>query len=130
MVGERTQGNRTGQHGFSLIEVLAALAVFSIAVMAYLHLQTENVRTVARLEERAYARIVAGNRLAELLAQAEPLRTGITTGESMLADADWSWETKIARTQERSMLRIIVSVRCEGDEQVIAEASGFREADR
>jgi len=48
--------------GFSLIELLVALAVFALAVLALLNLAGESTRTAVLLEERVLAGVVAENR--------------------------------------------------------------------
>ena len=48
--------------GFSLIEMLVALAVFSLAVIALLHLAGQNTRAASVIEERVLAGVVADNR--------------------------------------------------------------------
>ncbi|MFP5297125.1 MAG: prepilin-type N-terminal cleavage/methylation domain-containing protein, partial [Alphaproteobacteria bacterium] len=40
------------RQGFSLVELLVALAVFSLAAMALLNLSGENTRSAARVEDR------------------------------------------------------------------------------
>ncbi len=112
--------------GFSLIEVLVALAIFSIAVIAHLHLQSENARTVAALEQRAYARIAAENRLAETLARSAVLEIGTESGESEIAGLRWAWTERISTTRDAGMLRVDVTVSDETTGQLLAEVSGFR----
>ncbi|MDX1580712.1 MAG: type II secretion system minor pseudopilin GspI, partial [Alphaproteobacteria bacterium] len=55
------------QKGFTLIEMLVALGVFSIAVIALLNVQSQSVRTLSEIELRAFAHIVADNRMVETL---------------------------------------------------------------
>lgn len=52
--------------GFTLIEMLVALAVFAIAALALLRLDGFTVRTTADLGDRSIARLVAQNEAATL----------------------------------------------------------------
>src|SRR5690606_12602256 len=53
--------------GFSLIELLVALAVFSLVALALLNLAGENTRTAVVIEERVLAGVVADNRAIEVM---------------------------------------------------------------
>ena len=51
------------REGFTLLETLVAMAIFSLAVMALLNLAGENTRTAAIVEERTLAGVVAENHM-------------------------------------------------------------------
>ena len=53
------------RQGFSLVELLVALAVFSLAAMALLNLSGENTRSAARVEDRTLGGVVAENLAVE-----------------------------------------------------------------
>lgn len=110
--------------GFSLIELLVALAVFSLAAMALLNLAAENTRTAARVEVRALAAIVAENRAVELLVAPAPPAPGVDEGVEALAGRDWRWRRTVTATARPEILRIDVEV-AEG-ETVAADVSVFR----
>ena len=55
------------QAGFSLLELLVALAIFGMAVVGLLNLSGESTRTAVILEERALAAVVAENQAIEAL---------------------------------------------------------------
>ena len=65
----------TERSGFTLIEMLVALAVFSLAAMALLNLSGENTRTAARVETRTLGGVVAEN-LAVEAATLPPIEEG------------------------------------------------------
>lgn len=72
--------NARASGGFSLLELIVALAIFGMAVVGLLNLSGESTRTVVVLEERALAAVVAENQAIEAtlarLRQSVRLRTG------------------------------------------------------
>ena len=60
------------QQGFTLIEMMVALAVFSLAALALLRLQGATVSSTAVIETRALGQIVANNLAVEALTDAVP----------------------------------------------------------
>lgn len=75
------------REGFTLIEMLVALAVFALAAMALVKLSVESTRTAAYMEQRALAGMVAETVAAEL-------SLGLmhdAGGTRQLAGRDWNW---------------------------------------
>ncbi|WP_034737923.1 type II secretion system minor pseudopilin GspI [Hyphomonas chukchiensis] len=77
--------------GFSLIEVLIALTVLSIAGGAFIRVAQNHIETVDRLEVRMISDIVAQNTLVEL--RLDPSR--ITAAPSLVHMADRSWRVTV-----------------------------------
>ena len=61
------------QRGFTLIEVLVALSIISIAALTLVRLDAYAVRTAGDLDESTVAGIVAQNRAVELWTDPAPL---------------------------------------------------------
>lgn len=97
--------------GFTLIEVLVALAVVAIALGALVRAVGQGAATAAALRERAVARWVALNRIAALeLAQAWPA-PGTRTGTAEMAGRRWRWEERVRPTDVPTLRRVEVTVR-------------------
>lgn len=114
--------------GFSLLEVIVALAVFSLGALALLNVLGESNRSQAANHTRAIARIVAENQLVEVMALREPPPQGSTSGLTNQMGRTWEWQRTIAPTEEPRILRISVTVREQGAPQTLAEFSSFRAA--
>lgn len=117
---------RGAHSGFSLIELLVALAVFSIAVVALLNLTGESTRTAASLEERAMAAVVAENRLLEVISGAVPLAEGEDRGEVEMAERQWGFIRVVSPTPEPEMVRVHVRVGLAERRETLAEVTAFR----
>lgn len=95
--------------GFTLIEMLVALAVFSLAAMALLNLSGENTRSAARVETRTLGGVVAEN-LAVEAATLPSIGEGTSSGQVELAGRRWRWTRAVTATDVAGMLRIDVRV--------------------
>lgn len=96
--------------GFTLVEMLVAMAVFSLAALALLNLAGENARAQGRVETRVLAGIVADNLAVEALASPAPPALGESVGEAPLAGRDWPWTRTVTATEDPEILRIDIRV--------------------
>ncbi len=112
--------------GFTLIEMLVALGVFSLAALAMLNLMGQNLRTAAILEEAALASIIVENRAVEIQASLAPPELGVANGEEEMGGRRWQWQRTTLVTDRPDILRIDIAVRLEGRQQVAAQTSLFR----
>ncbi|MDZ4364983.1 type II secretion system minor pseudopilin GspI [Brevundimonas sp.] len=114
-------GNRPG---FTLIEMLVALAVFSLAALALLNLAGENTRSAARVETRTVAGIVAENLAVQTLVDVDPPATGETRGETAMAGRSWTWVRVVNGTDDPDILSIRISITEDGEQ--VADVTLFR----
>jgi general secretion pathway protein I len=114
--------------GFSLLEVMVALAVFSLGALALLNVMGESQRSQAINEARAVARIVAENRLVEAMATTSPPPAGASSGREEALGRIWFWEMNVAPSPDPRLLRIDVLVHEDQGTQTLAELSTFRGA--
>ncbi|MCE7033203.1 type II secretion system minor pseudopilin GspI [Lysobacter sp. GX 14042] len=113
--------------GFTLLELLVALAVFALLVLALLHLAGQATRTAALLEEQWLADVVAGNlAVAATLAPAADLRAG--DGSTALAGREWAWQREVEPADTGAFVRVELRVRRAGSPQVLAGAELLRDA--
>lgn len=97
--------------GFTLVEVLAALAIFSIGAVGLVHISTENARTTRLVETRALAAIVADNALTDRLTDPRPPEKGFSSREEILGGRDWLVEETLADTPNPLVWQLTVSAR-------------------
>ncbi len=84
--------------GFTLLEVLVALAVASIGLAGVIKVAGGNAYNAQYLQEKTLAQWVATNRIAELRVKNDFPAIGKKVGEMEMADRKWYWqqETKAA----------------------------------
>lgn len=112
--------------GFSLLEVIVAIAVFSLGALATMNVLGQSGRNADSDEARMIAGIVAENRMAEIMALRRAPAAGATRGTEDALSRQWDWEIRVAPSPEPRILRIDISVREAGGTQVLAEFSSFR----
>ncbi len=96
--------------GFTLIEMLVALAIFSLAALALLRLAGATATNSARLADRAIAQMVARNIAVEVLTDPAPPAFGSTGGEAVNGGRHWRWTRLTARSPETRIQQIEISV--------------------
>ncbi|MHB8623485.1 MAG: type II secretion system minor pseudopilin GspI [Sulfuricaulis sp.] len=99
------------QRGFTLIEVLVALAVLAIALAAIMRAMALAIDTTVTLREHTEALWVAQNRLAEHQMRHDWPSADTTDGNAELAGETWYWTEKVSTTAEPRMRRIEIIVR-------------------
>ncbi len=104
--------------GFTLIEVMLAMAVFSIAGIALLSTASNNARHIGHLENKMFANWVAANQLvaANLVEKWPPKNNA--KGEVKLAGRAWFWQQKVIKTTDKDMRTIVIEVRLKADDEL------------
>ncbi|WDE05627.1 type II secretion system minor pseudopilin GspI [Thalassomonas viridans] len=99
--------------GFTLLEVMLAMAVFAIAGVALLGTADTNSRNLGYLEQKAFADWVAANQLvAASLVTAWPPKNN-QKGKVEMAGREWFWQQKVVKTQDTNMRQVVMEVRLE-----------------
>jgi general secretion pathway protein I len=100
------------QPGFTLLEVLVALAVLAIAMGAVIGAATRSINTVALLRDQTFAGWVALNQVSALLLESKPWpEEGSRTGNAELANRVWRWEARFYKTDDPDLRRLELTVR-------------------
>ena len=96
--------------GFTLVEVLIALAIAAIALAAVSRAGALSSTTAAEVRLRALAGFVAENRLGELEARRAWPPVGLSEGAERQAGIDFPWRIEVFATQHPLLRRVEVQV--------------------
>lgn len=118
--------HRIEARGFTLVEVLVALAIVSIALMASLRVAAGGTQSAAELRSRLFAGWVAENVLAEQRARAIWLAPGLHQGSQRQGGIDFVWRAEVVATPNSKFRRVDVAVAtATADAHVVARLAGF-----
>jgi general secretion pathway protein I len=110
--------------GFTLIEVLVALAIVAVGMAAVLGTLNSSADTIVYLRDKTFANWVALNQIAQVRLTGQQPATGDTSGDADFAGRSWTWHQTVSTTQIPGLERIDVSVR-PSDVKVEKEDSGW-----
>ena len=102
--------NRRNQHGFTLLEMLVALAVLAIAALSLVRLDVFTTRSTTALNRNVVAQIVANNAVATLLTDPAPPTIGTDNSSVTNGGIVWRVNARVAATANPSLLRIDIDV--------------------
>ena len=114
--------------GFTLVEILVAMAVLAVGLLAALSAVSQLTANESYLRDRTHATWLAQNRLLEEQLKREWPAPGQSTGEETFAGRDWRWRLRITQTPEADMRRVDLEVWLPGGEDTpLANLAGFLE---
>lgn len=99
------------KRGFTLIEVMLAMAIFSVAGIAILGTTDTNARNLGHLESKIVASWVASNQMVEVTLDNTWPPKNNRKGKVELAGQEWFWQQKVIKTTDKDLRAIVMEVR-------------------
>lgn len=101
---------KSNHNGFTLLEVLVALAVFAVAAIALMRVSESQLRLSQTLEEKTFAHWVALNMITEMQGSQDWPNIGEQTGKVSMAGREWKMVVKTQATPVSRVRRIEITV--------------------
>ena len=111
--------------GFTLIEVMVALAIVALALAAVAASISQMVDAATTIQQRTYASWIALNQIAEMRLENIVPEVSTTSGEVRFARTDWNWRATISETGVENLFRLDVEVSLAGTDEAIRTVTGF-----
>lgn len=96
--------------GFTLLEMMVALVVFSLAALSLVRLQGFTLRSAADLDSKAIGQIVARNLMVEVQTDPAPPGFGEAQGDVENGGRKWHWTRTVKPTDDKRLLQVDVTV--------------------
>jgi general secretion pathway protein I len=117
-------------NGFTLVEVMVAMAIVALSISALLFSTGKQVENSSWLREKILAQWVALNVLQEAQLKArvtDAFPEEKSSGETKLADRPWQWEMQTTATDDKDIMRLDVNIYA-GDNSIgdpVATTTGY-----
>jgi general secretion pathway protein I len=112
--------------GFTLVEILVALAIVAIALTAGMRALTQATDSAAALKARTLALWIAQDRLAAAQIETPWPALGRSTGEAQQAGATFVWSATVGTTPNPAFRRIeIIVAEPQTPDYALARLTGF-----
>lgn len=96
--------------GFTLMEVLVALAVLAISLAAVSKSMNAYIENAIYLRDKTLAHWIAMNKITELRLQSTFFSIGESRGKSLMSNREWTWELKVSPTIDPDLRQLDISI--------------------
>lgn len=112
--------------GFTLLEVMVALAIIAISLGAAVRVAGNATSNASYLADKTFANWVAMNEMTKIKIDAKWLTNGDKSGSANMLDREWYWKRKVKKTPDKDVQRIEISVfKSENDSDSLITVTSF-----
>lgn len=103
---------KANQSGMTLLEVLLAMAIFTVAAMALISSLSGQIKATSLIEEQVFASWVADNQLKEvyLLQLTQPKVKIPSSGSSKMGTQSWPWKMDAINDEALQAVKHVIQV--------------------
>ena len=119
--------SRTKTAGFTLVEILVALAILSISLSAVLYVINQNTNNLIYLKNKTFAHWVAMNKISEFRVNPVLIQNSRRlSGRYTLAQREWEWTAQLIHTEDKDLNKLNIDVySAEDSEMKLATLTSF-----
>ncbi len=111
--------------GFTLIEVMVALVIVSLALAGVAASMGQMIDTANTMRDRTFASWIAQNTITEMRLAGVMPEVGESDGEAEFANTSWAWTANVSETGVENLLKVDVTVYYAGFNDPIRQVTGF-----
>lgn len=114
------------EHGFTLLEVLVALAIFAITAAAMMNSIASSINAQSHMERKVIAHWIAQNLMAETRFLPQWPSVGLSNGDIEMVGQQWYWQRKVEETSDPKLRRVEFEIKADDeDENALVRLAGF-----
>jgi len=113
--------------GFTLVEVLVALVVVSLGMLAVIQAVTQTASNSTYMRDKTIAHWIAMNRVTQVRLEQQAPKVDETSDEVEMAGRKWRWTMEVTQTPVDTVRRIDITVRAADapEDSSLAVVTGF-----
>ena len=111
--------------GFTLIEVMVALVIVSLALAGVAASMGQMIDTANTMRDRTFASWIAQNKIAEMRIAGVLPEVGESSGEVDYANTTWAWTATVSETGVENLMKVDVTVSYAGYDDTVRKVTGF-----
>ena len=111
--------------GFTLIEVMVALVIVSLALAGVAASMGQMIDTANTMRDRTFASWIAQNKIAEMRIAGVMPEVGESSGEVDYANTTWAWTATVSETGVENLMKVDVTVSYAGYDDTVRKVTGF-----
>ncbi|MEH8017291.1 type II secretion system minor pseudopilin GspI [Rheinheimera muenzenbergensis] len=113
--------------GFTLLELLVAMAIFATAGVAIMQVSSAHVRNLTQIDELMMARYIADNQMQLAMLDKEWPGKDKQQGEVEMANRKWLWQQLRTKVPDEDLRLVQISISlADAPQQVIFELSSYK----
>lgn len=113
--------------GFTLLELLVAMAIFATAGVAIMQVSSAHVRNLTQIDELMMARYIADNQMQLAMLDKEWPGKDKQQGEVEMANRKWLWQQLRTKVPDEDLRQVQISISlADAPQQVIFELSSYK----
>jgi type II secretion system protein I len=115
------------ERGFTLVEVLVALVVVSLGMLAVIQAVSQTASNTTYMRDKTIAHWIAMNRVTQARLEQQPPKIDETSDEVEMAGRKWRWTMEVTQTPVDTVRRIDIRVRAADapEDSSLAAVTGF-----
>jgi general secretion pathway protein I len=115
------------RNGFTLLELLVAMAIFATAGMAIMQASSAHIRSLSQLDDLTMASYIANNQMQLAMIETEWSGKEKDQGQVEMANRNWLWQQQLTRVPDEDLRLIQISVSlAESPDQVLFQLQSYR----
>lgn len=115
------------KRGFTLLELLVAMAIFATAGMAIMQASSAHIRSLSQLDELTMAGYIANNQMQLALLDTEWPGNEKSQGELEMANRSWVWQQQLITVPDADLRLVQIRVSlAEAPEQVLYQLQSYK----